>query len=225
MFFSSVAILISIHAPHARSDVRQVDIAAPRGISIHAPHARSDSRIASALASGIFQSTLLMRGATGGCCRCRRLLQDISIHAPHARSDCCRPFIGRRKVISIHAPHARSDAAVADVAVYYKTFQSTLLMRGATGLAHRCGRGSHISIHAPHARSDDAQAEVFVAVLDFNPRSSCEERLRLSCLSRRSHISIHAPHARSDMRLAGDTPDGEQFQSTLLMRGATFPRQ
>ena len=57
----------------------------------------------------IFQSTLLMRGAT----QFRVIPEDarlISIHAPHARSDAgallvrvCDNFI------SIHAPHARSD--------------------------------------------------------------------------------------------------------------------
>ena len=100
---------ISIHAPHARSDNRKGCDSLSQRISIHAPHARSD-RSSSMLgtirayfnprssceerhgadkemrAGIVFQSTLLMRGAT----QCRRQCRDghlISIHAPHARSD------------------------------------------------------------------------------------------------------------------------------------------
>ena len=58
--------MISIHAPHARSDQsRRVGV--PQGvISIHAPHARSDE-----------VHDDLDKGPV------------ISIHAPHARSDSC----------------------------------------------------------------------------------------------------------------------------------------
>ena len=79
-----------------------------------------------------------------------------------------------------------------------------------------------ISIHAPHARSDSACRRSSSTSAYFNPRSSCEERLkfsiprdlcqtdfnpRSSCEERRyspcfstlsTRISIHAPHARSD---------------------------
>ena len=37
-------------------------------------------------------------------------------------------------------------------------------------------------------------------------------------------ISIHAPHARSDERLVAEGKTEFQFQSTLLMRGATAER-
>ena len=56
-------------------------------------------------------------------------------------------------------------------------FQSTLLMRGATSLSRQRVGGEMISIHAPHARSD-------------SPRSGG--------LFAYQKISIHAPHARSD---------------------------
>ena len=102
----------------------------------------------------LFQSTLLMRGATHA--------DDptmppagISIHAPHARSD-DRQFVGRAggQHISIHAPHARSD-----------TFNNKLYQLEG------------ISIHAPHARSDHLQAHLLrLWAVHFNPRSSCEER-------------------------------------------------
>ena len=168
---------ISIHAPHARSDVRAVEhVIVLERISIHAPHARSDDRpcrqrwrlahfnprssceerlspSSSSTANISFQSTLLMRGATR-----------------HTA------FVNLFKVISIHAPHARSD--------------------GSLGRRRRCNR---ISIHAPHARSDADTREQF----------------------RHDNISIHAPHARSDMPFALSDSPFSLFQSTLLMRGAT----
>ena len=85
----------------------------------------------------------------------------------------------------------------------YHTFQSTLLMRGATPLvdARLANRG--ISIHAPHARSDLLTAYMVYCIMYFNPRSSCEERRMPGAITR--------------------AVDG--FQSTLLMRGATRPSQ
>ena len=122
--------------------------------------------------------------------------------------------------ISIHAPHARSDVEPESTRDYIK-FQSTLLMRGATSALHRLHTLEHISIHAPHARSDSTSE--FVTSLHA--------------------ISIHAPHARSDLknptlavRRSNFNPRSSceerhysdaqhaafyQFQSTLLMRGAT----
>ena len=66
IFPGFVLVLISIHAPHARSDLfilltKRVYII----ISIHAPHARSDQLYTQKIRYlAIFQSTLLMRGAT-----------------------------------------------------------------------------------------------------------------------------------------------------------------
>ena len=170
--------LISIHAPHARSDVVWSKTAEIVGISIHAPHARSDESCSSSIVSdsdfnprssceerqtssywlvnlAVFQSTLLMRGATDASCR----------------------HDGRN------------------------IFQSTLLMRGATALRinsnvghyfnprssceeRRCPRRvsagtQRISIHAPHARSDARHRTPCCLRVNFNPRSSCEERRRL----------------------------------------------
>ena len=62
------------------------------------------------------------------------------------------------------------------------------------------GDGSYISIHAPHARSDFSACPLRPPGAYFNPRSSCEER-----------------RARQDA-----CRDAGQFQSTLLMRGATW---
>ena len=125
---------ISIHAPHARSDLTRCHRKGSRHISIHAPHARSDQRCAhSRNLIFVFQSTLLMRGATDG--------DDSEL---------------RYLMISIHAPHARSD----------RSFPRNALI------------SSSISIHAPHARSDQNQAHLHHLQSYFNPRSSCEERPR-----------------------------------------------
>ena len=127
-------------------------------ISIHAPHARSDLKGFCHRGGHIaFQSTLLMRGATRSSCDCSSYPSDfnprssceerpnttiemnacsISIHAPHARSDCRFFRQSARREISIHAPHARSDAIPFT----------------------RMANTSTISIHAPHARSDELSA-------------------------------------------------------------------
>ena len=79
---------ISIHAPHAGSDVLIDKVCSINFISIHAPHAGSDTVPSLVPLRGfLFQSTLPMRGATA----LRNVLSGlygISIHAPHAGSDC-----------------------------------------------------------------------------------------------------------------------------------------
>ena len=126
---------------------------------------------------------------------------DISIHAPHARSDLSlfEQYRGRT-LISIHAPHARSDKRMSKI---YR----------------RC----QISIHAPHARSDRLfLGKYCLSCSNFNPRSSCEERLILYAFNwTATSISIHAPHARSDGFIDVAAQAILEFQSTLLMRGAT----
>ena len=167
---------ISIHAPHARIDYRILRDSRLCTISIHAPHARSDHIVSDFYGFlGVFQSTLLMRGATAVRHPFDSLFQ-ISIHAPHARSDSGCLSSVERIIISIHAPHARSDTVLGQPShsvIYFnprssceerrKTrkletfctlFQSTLLMRGATPPQHLHSISSTISIHAPHARSD-----------------------------------------------------------------------
>ena len=161
-----------------------------------------------------------MRGAT------LRNLSDntvvrISIHAPHARSDkdfpeCIHILVNFNPRSSCEERH--SDNKDADCDRF--RFQSTLLMRGATN----------------HGNKTKYLAK------NFNPRSSCEERhgilrqIRVQCISIHApharsdgqsveiatgtDISIHAPHARSDA-VVSRRCSAVQFQSTLLMRGAT----
>ena len=78
--------------------------------------------------------------------------------------------------VSIHAPHARGDVVGVNVPVR-----------------------ESVSIHAPHARGDGGLVGVVTLLESFNPRPSCEGRLKL-------HDAVK---------------DAYQFQSTPLMRGAT----
>ncbi len=131
-------------------------------------------------------------------------------------------------------------------AVSTSIFQSTLLMRGATGRSYSRFSFTVISIHAPHARSDTAGQTRSSRLRNFNPRSSCEERPQLiMTLSRTFYFN---PRSSCEERPACPHPPGPshgyfnprssceerhshkghqdglaEFQSTLLMRGATFP--
>ena len=42
-FIGTLSFVISIHAPHARSDLNGMSVHNVNDISIHAPHARSDA--------------------------------------------------------------------------------------------------------------------------------------------------------------------------------------
>ena len=147
-----------------------------------------------------FQSTHLMRGATGLIRGGDTRRDIISIHAPHARCD-SRPVIARRRIKHFNP---RTSCEVRLPNIWERTwmrwqFQSTHLMRGATWSG--CSRAG-----AYH----------------FNPRTSCEVRhlvaqSDLIVLT----ISIHAPHARCDPPLIMLLVCRLLFQSTHLMRGAT----
>ena len=66
-------------------------------------------------------------------------------------------------------------------------------------VSHKTPSRPLISIHAPHARSDAGRLSPNGNRGYFNPRSSCEERQMANLLAAAA----------------------SQFQSTLLMRGAT----
>ena len=126
-----------------------------------------------------------------------------------------------------------------------KIFQSTLPVRGATGIVLSPLPSATISIHAPRAGSDldDAEGMGIVAKfqstlpvrgataaryytlaqpLYFNPRSPCGERRHIhKQLRPLEGISIHAPRAGSDQTAEFITKYFDKFQSTLPVRGAT----
>ncbi len=189
---------ISIHAPHARSDLAGSGSVASFDISIHAPHARSDSP------------------------RDRpEEPHHISIHAPHARSDTTPARLRRRKSISIHAPHARSDWTRSsstwiriDISIHAPHARSDVKIDLADIL-------DDISIHAPHARSDIRRPRAAVPFLYFNPRSSCEERRARASLLRAVASFQSTLLMRGATQATWPSWRPSKFQSTLLMRGAT----
>ena len=194
--------LISIHAPHARSDSNLLfTFCSPGHFNPRSSCEERHGGVAFKTANRIFQSTLLMRGATPMSFS-RDADFPISIHAPHARSDararrgsCLASYFNPRS-----SCEERPDLAVRAFEV--SEFQSTLLMRGATGTC--------VTANIYHR--------------DFNPRSSCEER--------RGSRKVIGQYSRFQstllMRGATSAPShygrAQPFQSTLLMRGATRRR-
>ena len=171
------------------------------GISIHAPHARSDR-----------QHQLLAGG------------KAISIHAPHARSDYQYLSGAQGHHISIHAPHARSDAISVRLLPSSTSFQSTLLMRGATSPSML--RGSTHSNFNPRSSCEERRCDAgrrAAKAQNFNPRSSCEERHYTKIMLRMS-ISYFNPRSSCEERplFLSTICLHIRFQSTLLMRGATI---
>ena len=169
--------IISIHAPHTRSDCFSRSISSSRfyfnprpsyeerpcsastwpQVSYFNPRPSYEERPASdSLASPLtrnfnprpsYEERRVKRH--GSACK------SISIHAPHTRSDQPMPVkVVLYGPISIHAPHTRSDLLRVIWAITPLAFQSTPLIRGAT-----------------------AKSDKFCESLEyFNPRPSYEER-------------------------------------------------
>ena len=93
-----------------------------------------------------------------------------------------------------------------------RAFQSTLLMRGATSYQWgRCGSSTFQSTLLMRGATRSSHRLLTIST-DFNPRSSCEERLKnLMDIEKDNIISIHAPHARSDGSEAWTTYMGGYF--------------
>ena len=190
---------ISIHAPHARSDVDDIHIGIGIVISIHAPHARSD---------------LLLRSPV-------LFSLSISIHAPHARSDVWVNMIARLDLhISIHAPHARSDTALSSYTIRFSHFnpRSSCEERRSNSISPA---PPEISIHAPHARSDTTSP-----VSSSSPTSFQSTLLMRGATNKTLCQGFHLLF-QSTLLMRGATQYlpiqhcDSIFQSTLLMRGAT----
>ena len=122
-----------------------------------------------------FQSTLLMRGATQCWCHSLSPPRFQSTLLMRGATDGLRE-VESRVLISIHAPHARSDIMRAGFSRMRSIFQSTLLMRGATAL-------DKIQFYLDQFQSTllmrgatGSAACHGVKLEYFNPRSSCEER-------------------------------------------------
>ncbi len=191
----------------------------------------------------LFQSTPLLRGATH-CGPTGGLLLVVSIHAPLARGD---PFanLHAHNLLSFNPrPSCEGRPGGLRLKPPVMLFQSTPLLRGATGIATNYFREGWVSIHAPLARGDGTTFTKLLKIEGFNPRPSCEGRqFTLFSIKKPSmfqstpllrgatsititfailvSVSIHAPLARGDDASLSPTNGVKQFQSTPLLRGAT----
>ena len=125
----------------------------------------------------IFQSTLLMRGATTNITGAKHGASIISIHAPHARSD--STVSQMRSFTRYFNPRSSCEErrGLLNTHLMRYIFQSTLLMRGAT--IRRAWRWSMTGNFNPRSSCEErpstvSQMRSFTRY--FNPRSSCEER-------------------------------------------------
>ena len=213
---------ISIHAPLAGSD--RAGRCLRRSGRDFNPRSPCGERLpvkASSTATGEFQSTLPLRGATlrspPRSCTSRHFnprspcgerpmyglscsnCSGISIHAPLAGSDRRIGVAGGRLFISIHAPLAGSDMLKDAVTQNAITFQSTLPLRGATPRTpHRTGGGEFQSTlplrgatFAPAGRVDKGDISIHA------PLAGSDLQAQLDAY-REAEISIHAPLAGSD---------------------------
>ena len=129
-------------------------------------------------------------------------LGGISIHPPHAGRDCQLPHAAVSLYISIHPPHAGRDSILMIIILLFLHFNPP----------SPCGEGLFlpvdsvpllsISIHPPHAGRDQPKTRQAVWA---------------------DIISIHPPHAGRDNTMQHITQRLASFQSTLPMRGGTFP--
>ncbi len=147
----------------------------------------------------LFQSTLLIRGATL-CCKCDApALPDFNPRSsyeerPEETLDCIPNLL-----ISIHAPHTRSDAPDYAVTDPDPKFQSTLLIRGATSSSISNLTPVFVFQSTLLIRGATAGSTHLVSHLRFQSTLLIRGatgtnlyRLVPDC------ISIHAPHTRSD---------------------------
>ena len=194
------------------------------GISIHAPHARSDVHYMMLEANySIFQSTLLMRGATTfASFAFVHPLDDFNPRSSCEERRCTKYQLAADSYISIHAPHARSDAAGVMALMCSALFQSTLLMRGATAVGWHAGILLQISIHAPHARSDIVYDGGRSWLDEFQSTLLMRGATRHCCISSRSTSRFQSTLLmRGATAYAAKSGGTGRFQSTLFMRGAT----
>ena len=123
---------VSIHAPHARCDLRLFYGLGNNG-SFN-PRTSCEVRQhfkESQIISQSFQSTHLMRGATGSHLEKPNRFQFQSTHL------------------------MRGATCLLSVWLHPYRFQSTHLMRGATAMTNFLDLQKLVSIHAPHARCDE----------------------------------------------------------------------
>ena len=123
----------------------------------------------------IFQSTHLLRGATVGL-GVMQTRDSISIHAPLARCDCryCGYIISILNFNPRTSCEVRPTSSTCNGCATYFNPRTSCEVRPATGRSYP--KGIKISIHAPLARCDSRLRWHASAISYFNPRTSCEVR-------------------------------------------------
>ena len=195
---------ISIHAPHAGSDVASGIYSPNEAISIHAPHAGSDWLMPSSKRAPLtFQSTLPMRGAT--CSRYNLChYPAISIHAPHAGSDADRPLhLCQSPDFNPRSPCGERRRGVTK-GVYTHNFNP----RSPCG-ERPYGANPPFSVHPFQSTLPMRGATIWSTSLStfiahFNPRSPCGERL----------VTVRDCGARLDFNPR--SPCGERLRNPCL---------
>ena len=190
--------MISIHAPLTGSDHRLRFLAQPwMYFNPRSPYGERPFAPITAFHCGRFQSTLPLRGATGGKMGLTPPI-EISIHAPLTGSDqggtrcVCRPVYfnprspyGERqhyKKITQKCENFNPRSPYGErhpeqrPAPFQLGFQSTLPLRGATRFSLCLSFFDQISIHAPLTGSDFLTGLEAVCNAYFNPRSPYGER-------------------------------------------------
>ena len=213
---------ISIHAPHTRSDARQ--IRDEQSLSNFNPRSSYEERHDDPATGGnvlrdfnprsSYEERRTRKQYRPFHCnfnprssyeerppvadRCHTGYDSISIHAPHTRSDLMHG--SRRRIWIYFNPRSSYEERHMDTLLQLSDalFQSTLLIRGATTICSPDILPLRISIHAPHTRSDLTPEDV---------KMICRFQ---STLLIRGATSPRAAHFRAS-----------KFQSTLLIRGAT----
>ena len=197
-----VVVQISIHAPHARSDVLDRSLTAAIRIYFN-PRSSCEERRRS---RGRGYSSCHFNPRSS--CEERRIKRchDTSCAYFNPRSSCEE----RHKHIELRVNTYRFQSTLLMRGATHEKysasliipFQSTLLMRGATPIPRKLMPWYEISIHAPHARSDD---ELVVdgdglALISIHAPHARSDDLLQHIADIAFLISIHAPHARSDLQ-------------------------
>ena len=146
----------------------------------------------------------------------------ISIHAPPAGSD-LNTIVKRSRTehFNPRSPCGERQSTLSSFLITPQ-FQSTLPLRGATGVLSELQGRIVISIHAPPAGSDNNRLRRGGDCNYFNPRSPCGERQKAAA----EKIAAHEFQSTLPLRgatcrqLCGCNPL-PRFQSTLPLRGAT----
>ena len=203
--------------------VAQLRRGAALRVSIHAPHARGDeSEQSPTLSVQLFQSTPLMRGATCGALPGLPRSQFQSTPLMRGATTKAQSDIDQFKFQS--TPLMRGATALLDGETITREFQSTPLMRGATFGTRHVILFQQVSIHAPHARGDQSARTSTWPRTCFNPRPSCEGRRARSWCSSSGWEFQSTPLMRGATWVTNVYTKAQTFQSTPLMRGAT-PRR